>query len=383
MITNSDVASGLAQLYAEFHNAEISEAELAAGITALLNQWNQQISVGGLALKVGEMKDRYDAKWSAFLDLDFKGVLNVFANLPTTGNQDGDAYLVRENTTGVPFEGHPNGQLFIWVGNFWDGQGSDWTLGKTGPAGPAGESAYQRAVANGYVGSEVAWLASLNGTGNSAYEDAVANGYVGSLESWLASLNGVAPWTTATPWANGTSYSATAPASVVVHNGSSYLCLVSHTSGVFATDLAANKWRAIVTKGDTGDVGPPAPCVVTCVVTPAIGAESTVVVVDGAGFVPIPASYNGKNLVSVIATVTTPSSSGDLTIQLRRSRGNVDMLSTPITIVAGQNSSTSGGAAQPVVNTANDDVVTGDLVFIDVDAAGTDAKGLAVTATYG
>lgn len=35
--------------------------------------------------------------------------------------------------------------------------------GGTGPAGPAGSSAYQIAVANGFVGSEAAWLASLAG----------------------------------------------------------------------------------------------------------------------------------------------------------------------------------------------------------------------------
>lgn len=35
--------------------------------------------------------------------------------------------------------------------------------GKDGPSGPAGESAYQIAVANGFVGTEAQWLASLVG----------------------------------------------------------------------------------------------------------------------------------------------------------------------------------------------------------------------------
>lgn len=35
--------------------------------------------------------------------------------------------------------------------------------GGGGEAGPAGDSAYQIAVANGFVGNEAAWLASLQG----------------------------------------------------------------------------------------------------------------------------------------------------------------------------------------------------------------------------
>lgn len=35
--------------------------------------------------------------------------------------------------------------------------------GGSGPAGPEGESAYQIAVANGFIGTEAQWLASLVG----------------------------------------------------------------------------------------------------------------------------------------------------------------------------------------------------------------------------
>jgi hypothetical protein len=37
--------------------------------------------------------------------------------------------------------------------------------GEAGPAGPPGDSAYEIAVANGFVGNEAAWLLSLNVTG--------------------------------------------------------------------------------------------------------------------------------------------------------------------------------------------------------------------------
>lgn len=99
--------------------------------------------------------------------------------------------------------------------------------GEPGAAGPEGDSAYEVAVTNGFVGTEAEWLASLEGPqgiqgetgatgaagpqgepgtagatgpegpqgpagpdGLSAYEVAVANGFVGTEADWLASLEG-------------------------------------------------------------------------------------------------------------------------------------------------------------------------------------------------
>lgn len=95
--------------------------------------------------------------------------------------------------------------------------------GDTGPTGPAGAagadgadgaSAYEIAVANGFVGDETAWLASLVGAdgadgaagadgsdgadGASAYQVAVANGFIGTEAEWLDSLVGPAGPTGAT-----------------------------------------------------------------------------------------------------------------------------------------------------------------------------------------
>lgn len=85
-------------------------------------------------------------------------------------------------------------------------QGEAGTAGASGADGDDGRSAYQVAVDNGFVGTEIEWLASLqgadgqdgtNGTngvdgddGASAYEVAVANGFVGSESEWLLSLKG-------------------------------------------------------------------------------------------------------------------------------------------------------------------------------------------------
>ncbi len=106
---------------------------------------------------------------------------------------------------------YPDGSIQITAG------------GGGGTPGPAGASAYEVAVANGFVGTEAEWLASLEGApgldgkdgadstvpgpagpagadstvpgpagaeGLSAYEVAVTNGYAGTEAEWLDSLIG-------------------------------------------------------------------------------------------------------------------------------------------------------------------------------------------------
>lgn len=67
-------------------------------------------------------------------------------------------------------------------------EGPEGPEGEQGETGPTGPSAYDEAVANGFVGSESAWLTSL--IGKSAYAVAVAGGFVGDQAAWLASLVG-------------------------------------------------------------------------------------------------------------------------------------------------------------------------------------------------
>jgi hypothetical protein len=81
-------------------------------------------------------------------------------------------------------------------------QGPPGNDGGPGSVGADGLSAYEIAVANGFVGTQSEWLASLQGDtgptgatgadGASAYEIAVANGFVGDEATWLASLVGPA-----------------------------------------------------------------------------------------------------------------------------------------------------------------------------------------------
>jgi hypothetical protein len=67
---------------------------------------------------------------------------------------------------------------------------------------------------------------------------------------------GPSAWAAPVAWATATAYTAVAPRSVVVQAGESYVCLVSHTSGAFATDLAAGKWIKVAAKGTDGSGAP-------------------------------------------------------------------------------------------------------------------------------
>ena len=121
----------------------------------------------------------------------------------------------------IPFPGtYPNppvinykGDIAYWDGEVWrrlhpgepgyvlatmgQGQVPEWVTPQSGPAGEDGQdglSAYEIAVANGFVGNEAEWLGSLVGAdganGLSAYEVAVENGFVGTEDEWLETLIG-------------------------------------------------------------------------------------------------------------------------------------------------------------------------------------------------
>ena len=108
---------------------------------------------------------------------------------------------------------------------------------------------------------------------------------------------------------------------------------------------------------------------------------TAVAIGDGKFHFFVPATLTGMNLVAVSASVSTVSSSGLPTIQIHNLTDASDMLSTLLTIDA--NEKHSKDAATPaVINAAEDDVVTGDELRIDVDVAGTGTKGLTVDMTF-
>jgi hypothetical protein len=106
---------------------------------------------------------------------------------------------------------------------------------------------------------------------------------------------------------------------------------------------------------------------------------------DGKAYIPVPPELSGYDIFWAGAQVITTSSSGTPTVQIARGRQAAstdnftyaDVLSTRVTIDAGEYDS-KDAAAPPVVNTSNDDLLTGDVLRIDVDVAGTSVTGLNV-----
>jgi len=106
-----------------------------------------------------------------------------------------------------------------------------------------------------------------------------------------------------------------------------------------------------------------------------------VVVQDQLGSFFVTSELNGYNLVGVALFCTVASSSGTPTVQVRNVTDSVDMLSTKVTIDANEKSSITA-SVPPVINTAVDDVATGDELALDVDVSGTGTKGLHVVLTF-
>lgn len=90
-----------------------------------------------------------------------------------------------------------------------------------------------------------------------AYVDATPPGQQGpiGLTGAASTVPGPAAWSAPAAWITATAYSAGPPAGVVTTGGETYVCLVGHTSGTFATDLAAGKWLKVAAKGVDGATG--------------------------------------------------------------------------------------------------------------------------------
>jgi hypothetical protein len=88
------------------------------------------------------------------------------------------------------------------------------------------------------------------------------------------------------------------------------------------------------------------------------------------------------NLVEVHAEVITAGTTGTTDIQIHNVTQAADMLSTKITIDSAETGSDTAAAAA-VIDTANDDVATNDVIRVDVDAISTTApKGLIVSLVF-
>lgn len=111
--------------------------------------------------------------------------------------------------------------------------------------------------------------------------------------------------------------------------------------------------------------------------------DGTLTTGDGQAYVRVPAQMNGMNIVDVACGVDTASSSGlpNITFQRGRSasagsaRTKVDILSTAVTIDANEYDSKDATTAR-VINTSNDDLATGDYLYLNIDGVGTGSADL-------
>lgn len=110
-------------------------------------------------------------------------------------------------------------------------------------------------------------------------------------------------------------------------------------------------------------------------------SDETVVVGNGKLGFCVSANLNGKSLTGVTAAVVVKGETGGSTqIQVRRLRGDTptDMLSARVTLTTSDFTSSTC-----TIDLNNDDILTGDLIYIDVDTTTTVAPlGLSVTLTF-
>jgi hypothetical protein len=106
----------------------------------------------------------------------------------------------------------------------------------------------------------------------------------------------------------------------------------------------------------------------------AVDYTTDVTVADGHGYVVIPQSLNGMNLIRANAVVITAGTTNATTVAVYNVTDGAEMLSGDISIASGATVGTAGS-----IDTDHDDVVTNDVLSIDVDAASdTPPKGLIV-----
>lgn len=111
---------------------------------------------------------------------------------------------------------------------------------------------------------------------------------------------------------------------------------------------------------------------------PVVASGTNTATGDAKAFFRIPAELNGMNLTGVAASVYTAGTTNTTDIQIRNKTQTADMLTTKLTIDSGETDSSTAATAA-VIDTGNDDVATGDIIAIDVDAVSTTpAQGLVV-----
>ena len=105
---------------------------------------------------------------------------------------------------------------------------------------------------------------------------------------------------------------------------------------------------------------------------------------DGIARIVLPSNFEGLNLKSIGGHVYTTATGSTTNIQVHNESKGQDMLSTLLTIDAGENDS-STAATPAVINTSTDNVNDGNVIRFDIDQIGstTAANGLELRLEFG
>ena len=106
---------------------------------------------------------------------------------------------------------------------------------------------------------------------------------------------------------------------------------------------------------------------------------------DGAMYFAVPAALTGMNLTSVGGHLYTAATSGVVGVQIANVTSGVDMLSAARILewdVTEKDTADAAASSVAVINTANDGVVTGEEIRIDIDDAASGAKGMEIRLSF-
>ena len=276
---------------------------------------------------------------------------------------EGDLSSITTPAVGDAYQVTATGDIHVWSGAAWVNLGPiQGPQGDAGPTGPDGDSAYELAVAGGFVGTESQWLASLVGPQGPAgptgpQGDTGATGPTGP-EGPQGPQGDTGPTGATGPQGDTGPAGPTGPqgpAGQGVPVGGTTGQVLQKTSG---TDYDAD-WETL----STADI-----YVIAC-------SDETTALTTGTGKVTFRMPSAGT-LTAVKATVTTAPVGSALIVDINEA--GTTLLSTKLSIDDGEK--TSSTAATPAV--ISDSALANDAeITIDIDqvGSGTAGAGLKVT----
>lgn len=245
-------------------------------------------------------------------------------------------------------------------------------------------------ISNLVIGAEVTGASTaLTDTGDLTYNadtDVSANGWVVDEDTLTSNLDTKVPTQQSVKAYIDTFVGSSNIATVGTVTSGDVTAVVSAASTTLAGKAELATTAETTTGTDTGRVVTPDGLAGSIygrktVVIKVLAEDTALATGNGKAYFTVPVDLNGMNLVDADIAVYTVSSSGTPTVQIHNLTDTTDMLSTAITVDTSEFNSYTA-ATPPVINTAADDVVTGDRLRIDVDVAGTGTTGLDVILVF-